>query len=91
LSSATGRRPQLRQDERNVYHIPFHLGILLLVCILYLLEFREAWISSSVLPLVSGTNLATNSMVIKLAAENMKKVPAFNKGVNVSMKRFSIY
>jgi hypothetical protein len=35
-----------------------------------------SWISSSVLPLVSGTSLATNSIVAKLAAENMKKVPA---------------
>jgi hypothetical protein len=42
----------------------------------YLLEFSVSWISSSVLPLVSGTSLATNSIVAKLAAENMKKVPA---------------
>jgi hypothetical protein len=41
----------------------------------YLLEFSESWISSSVLPLVSGTSLATNSIVAKLAAENMKNVP----------------
>lgn len=40
-------------------------------------SMSESWISSSVLPLVSGTTITTNRMVIKLAAENMKKVPAF--------------
>ena len=39
-------------------------------------EFREAWISSSVRPLVSGTSFATNSTVKPHMPENMKKVPA---------------
>lgn len=47
--------------------------------------FSESWISSSVLPLVSGTSFATKSTVIKLAEENMKKVPVHNKK-NVSRK-----
>lgn len=37
----------------------------------------NVWISSSVLPLVSGTSFATNSTVTKLAAENRKNVPAY--------------
>ena len=37
------------------------------------------WISSSVLPLVSGTTFATNSTVTKLAAENRKNVPAYRR------------
>lgn len=36
----------------------------------------NVWISSSVLPLVSGTSFATNSTVTRLAAENKKNVPA---------------
>ena len=38
-------------------------------------ELKEAWISSNVRPLVSGTSFATNSTVKPLMAEKMKKVP----------------
>lgn len=49
-----------------------------LIC--HVLAFSDSWISSSVLPLVSGTSFATNNTVTKLAAENKKKVPAHRKG-----------
>lgn len=38
-------------------------------------EFSDSWISSNERPFVSGTTIATNTMVAALAAEKMKKVP----------------
>ena len=38
--------------------------------------FIAAWISSKVLPLVSGTNFATNKTVKPQMLENMKKIPS---------------
>jgi hypothetical protein len=52
-----------------------HTSLMLPLLNFYALACSDSWISSSVLPLVSGTSLATNSTVTKLAAENKKKVP----------------
>lgn len=41
-------------------------------------QLRDACISSSVWPLVSGTSFATKTMVNPHTAENMKKVPEQN-------------
>jgi hypothetical protein len=41
-------------------------------------EFMDAWISSRVLPLVSGTSRSTNKTVSPLMLANMKNVPAIN-------------
>ena len=49
------------------------------ITVSHALAWSNAWISSSVLPLVSGTSFATNKIVTRLAAENKKNVPAYRK------------
>ena len=49
------------------------------ITVSHVLVWSNAWISSSVLPLVSGTSFATNKTVTKLTAENKKNVPAYRK------------
>jgi hypothetical protein len=52
-----------------------HANIIHTLLVCHALAFSDSWISSSVLPLVSGTSIATNNTVTRLAAENKKKVP----------------
>jgi hypothetical protein len=53
-------------------------------------EFMEAWISSRALPLVSGTNLSTNTTVRPQMLAKMKNVPAsiskFHRSENLQRK-----
>uniref|UniRef100_A0A2P2NES5 Uncharacterized protein n=1 Tax=Rhizophora mucronata TaxID=61149 RepID=A0A2P2NES5_RHIMU len=49
-------------------------GMPMMLTLLY--ELINAWISSSVFPLVSGTNFSTNKIAINATPANKKYVPA---------------
>ena len=53
---------------------------------IYLPNVMDAWISSKVRPLVSGTSIATNMTVEPQITQNMKKVPV----IEISIFRISI-
>lgn len=48
-------------------------------------EFMEAWISSRVLPLVSGTSRSTNTTVRPQMLAKMKNVPAFRSKPHINI------